>query len=117
MTGININVTITSPDLHDAFLALAEAFLKMQGSSLPEQPQKPIEVQKPIEAQKTKVKAPEPAAPETTYTLEDVRKLSMEKSKKDKAAVKAAITAVGATKVTDIDTAKYPDYVALLEAI
>lgn len=128
MNGININVTITSPDLHDAFLALAEAFLKMQGSNPPNPPEA-----KAIKEDKPKAKAPEPAAvepapipekpaapgvtPEAALTLEDVRKLSMEKSKKDKAAVKAAISAMGASKVTDIEAAKYPEYAALLGAI
>ena len=97
MNGININVTITSPDLHDAFLALADAFLKMQGSNPPNPPEA-----KAVKEDKPKLKATEPAAvepapipekpaaPEAALTLEDVSKLSMEKSKKDKAAVKAA---------------------------
>lgn len=122
MNGININLTITSPDLHDAFLALAEAINRYSGA-MPAPEAVPAPAEKPAEVKQMKAKDPEPAAappvePETVQiTLEDVRKTAMEKSRKDKTAVKAAITEVGAAKVTDVDPTKYPQFMALLEAI
>ena len=121
MNGININLTITSPDLHDAFLALADAINRSSGA-VPTPEVAPAPDVKPT-VEKPKAKDPEPAAPmppepeAVQITLEDVRKTAMEKSKKDKAAVKAAIAEVGASKVTDVDPAKYPEFMALLEAI
>lgn len=122
MNGININLAITSPDLHDALLALAEAINRHSGAvSAPEAVPAPAE--KPAEVKQMKAKDPETAAappvePETVQiTLEAVRKTAMEKSRKDKTAVKAAIAEVGAAKVTDVDPAKYPQFMALLEAI
>lgn len=153
MNGININLTITSPDLHDAFLALAEAINNMGGvpklvpdptvSAIQQEAtalqyaeydawlkaQNPntgvavgkvmendsVEVAAPVKAQKAV--EPEPAKEKAAITLEAVRALAMKKSKEDKAAVKAAIVSVGGTRVTDVDPAKYPEFVALLEAI
>lgn len=130
MNGININLTITSPDLHDAFLALAEAINSMGSPfrvpAIAENPNTGVAVGKVMENDSVEVAAPvkaqkavepEPAKEEAAITLEAVRALAMKKSKEDKAAVKAAIVSVGGTRVTDVDPAKYPEFVALLEAI
>lgn len=113
---MEIKLTITSPDLHDAILALAMA-LETAGT-----PFKSAAIEKPVEASNPVEKAPEPQAevkeePVKAYKLEDVRKLAMEKSKKDRNKVKDAISAVGAGKVTEIAEEKYPEFVSLLEAI
>lgn len=118
MNGININLTITSPDLHDAFLALAEAVNQMSSTTAPISPPKTEEPKKIEKVSKPKPEEKDSVKEETvSFTLEQVRKLSMDKSKKDKAAVKAAIAKVGASKVTEIDEEKYPEYMKLLEAI
>lgn len=130
MNGININLTITSPDLHDAFLALAEAINNMGSPfrvpAIAENPNTGVAVGKVMENDSVEVAAPvkaqkavepEPAKEDAAITLEAVRALAMKKSKEDKAAVKAAIVSVGGTRVTDVDPAKYPEFVALLEAI
>ena len=122
MNGININLTITSPDLHDAFLALAEAINRHSGAVPAPEVAAPAPGAKPAK-EKPKAKDPEPATPmpdepeAVQITLEEVRKTAMEKSRKDKTAVKTAIAEVGAAKVTDVDPAKYPQFMALLEAI
>ncbi|MCE9654134.1 hypothetical protein [Clostridium celatum] len=121
---INVKITVESPHIMAAILALAEALPKVNlGASLSSVIEENVEVKeiepKVEEAIKEKeVNENKEEAAEKTITLEEVRKVLATKSKNGKQAeVKELIKKYGVNKLTDIHPWNYKEILELAEVL
>lgn len=121
---INVKITVESPHIMAAILALAESLPKVNlGESLSQVIEDRVEVKavedKAEEATKEKeVKERKDQVAEKTITLEEVRKVLATKSKNGKQAeVKELIKKYGVNKLTDIHACNYKELLELAEVL
>lgn len=121
---INVKITVESPHIIAAILALAEALSKVNlGANISSVTEEKIEV-KEIEpkaeavTKEKEVKENKGQETEKTITLEEVRKVLATKSKNGKQAeVKELIKKYGVNKLTDIHPCNYKELLELAEAL
>lgn len=121
---INVKITVESPHIMAAILALAEALSKVNlGANISSVTEEKIEV-KEIEpkaeavTKEKEVKENKGQEAEKTITLEEVRKVLATKSKNGKQAeVKELIKKYGVNKLTDIHPCNYKELLELAEAL
>lgn len=121
---INMKITVESPHIMAAILALAEALSKVNlGANISSVTEEKIEV-KEIEpkaeavTKEKEVKENKGQEAEKTITLEEVRKVLATKSKNGKQAeVKELIKKYGVNKLTDIHPCNYKELLELAEAL
>ena len=121
---INVKITVESPHIMAAILALAEALPKVNlGANISSVTEEKIEV-KEIEpkaeavTKEKEVKENKGQEAEKTITLEEVRKVLATKSKNGKQAeVKELIKKYGVNKLTDIHPCNYKELLELAEAL
>ena len=121
---INVKITVESPHIMAAILALAESLPKVNlGASISSVIEDKIEV-KEVEAKveevikEKEVKEKKEEAAEKTITLEEVRKVLATKSKNGKQAeVKELIKKHGVNKLTDIQPCNYKELLELAEVL
>lgn len=121
---INVKITVESPHIIAAILALAEALSKVNlGANISSVTEEKIEV-KEIEpkaeavTKEKEVKENKGQEAEKTITLEEVRKVLATKSKNGKQAeVKELIKKYGVNKLTDIHPCNYKELLELAEAL
>lgn len=121
---INVKITVESPHIMAALLALAEALPKANlGASISSVIEDTVQVKeiepKVEEATKEKeVKEKKEQVVENTITLEEVRKVLATKSKYGKQAeVKELIKKYGVNKLTDIHPCNYKELLDLAEVL
>lgn len=121
---INVKITVESPHIMAAILALAEELPKVNlGASLSSVIEDTVQVKeiepKGEEAAKEKeVKEKKEQVVENTITLEEVRKVLATKSKNGKQAeVKELIKRYGVNKLTDIHPCNYKELLELAEVL
>ncbi len=121
---INVKITVESPHIIAAILALAEALSKVNlGANISSVTEEKIEV-KEIEpkaeavTKEKEVKENKGQETEKTITLEEVRKVLATKSKNGKQAeVKELIKKYGVNKLTDIHPCNYKELLELAEVL
>lgn len=121
---INMKITVESPHIMAAILALAEALSKVNlGANISSVTEEKIEV-KEIEpkaeavTKEKEVKENKGQEAEKTITLEEVRKVLATKSKNGKQAeVKELIKRYGVNKLTDIHPCNYKELLDLAEVL
>lgn len=121
---INVKITVESPHIIAAILALAEALSKVNlGANISSVTEEKIEV-KEIEpkaeavTKEKEVKENKGQEAEKTITLEEVRKVLATKSKNGKQVeVKELIKKYGVNKLTDIHPCNYKELLELAEAL
>lgn len=121
---INVKITVESPHIIAAILALAEALSKVNlGANISSVTEEKIEV-KEIEpkaeavTKEKEVKENKGQEAEKTITLEEVRKVLATKSKNGKQVeVKELIKKYGVNKLTDIHPFNYKELLELAEAL
>lgn len=121
---INVKITVESPHIMAAILALAESLSKVNlGANVSSVIEDTVEV-KEIESKVEKatkekeVKEKKEQVVENTITLEEVRKVLATKSKNGKQAeVKELIKKYGVNKLTDIHPCNYKELLDLAEVL
>lgn len=121
---INMKITVESPHIMAAILALAEALSKVNlGANISSVTEEKIEV-KEIEpkaeavTKEKEVKENKGQEAEKTIELEEVRKVLATKSKNGKQAeVKELIKKYGVNKLTDIHPCNYKELLELAEVL
>lgn len=121
---INVKITVESPHIMAAILALEEALPKVNlGTGISSVVEDTVEVKeiesKVEEATKEKeVKEKKEQVVENTITLEEVRKVLATKSKNGKQVeVKELIKRYGVNKLTDIHPCNYKELLELAEVL
>lgn len=121
---INVKITVESPHIMAAILALAESLPKVNlGASLSPVIEDRVEV-KAVEdkvekvTKKKEVKEKKETVAEKTITLEEVRKVLATKSKNGKQVeVKELIKKYGVNKLTDIHPCNYKELLEFAEVL
>lgn len=122
MNGININLTITSPDLHDAFLALAEAINNMGSPfrvpAIAENPNTGVAVGKVMENDSVEVAAPVKAQkavePVNPYTLQQIAIWAVALQEKNQQRLMDILRHFGIQALTQLPPERYGEFVQML---